>query len=410
VSAKGTKRRSPGEGGAYSYKTREGLRWYWKAVIAKAGGTREPTVRRGFATKADALDAMREALGESKRGTFVDPSRQMLAVHLDEWLAGLRLEASTIASYRIIIRCHVKPYIGDVPLASLTTARIDALYRQLEREGRRDTKGDLAGKGLGPSTVRYVHTVLSAALAAAVNAGQLRANPAAKAHPPTEKQVKAQQREMQPWTAGQLAAFLDWSKDHSSYHVLWMVLAMTGMRRGEALGLRWRDVDLDASTIAVRRGARMIRYKGEPGEVHEGPTKGHKARVVDIDAATVAVLRGWRRERGGMALQLARDDALVFGNVEDGLRNPEHVSQTFKAAVARCRRALGDDALPAIRLHDLRHTCASVLLSSGVPVKVVSERLGHASPSITLSIYAHVMPGDQKAAANLLAGLVGEQG
>ena len=111
-----------------------------------------------------------------------------------------------------------------------------------------------------------------------------------------------------------------------------------------------------------------------------------------------------------MALQLARDDALVFGNVEDGLRNPEHVSQTFKAAVARCRRALGDDALPAIRLHDLRHTCASVLLSSGVPVKVVSERLGHASPSITLSIYAHVMPGDQKAAANLLAGLVGEQG
>jgi hypothetical protein len=102
VSAKGTKRRSPGEGGAYSYKTREGLRWYWKAVIAKAGGAREPTVRRGFATKADALDAMREALGESKRGTFVDPSRQMLGVHLDEWLAGLRLEASTIASYRII--------------------------------------------------------------------------------------------------------------------------------------------------------------------------------------------------------------------------------------------------------------------------------------------------------------------
>jgi integrase len=235
-------------------------------------------VRRGYLTRAAALAGMREALGESERGEFVDPSRQVLGGYLDEWLAGLRLEASTIASYRIIIRCHVKPYIGDVPLASLTTARIDALYRQLEREGRRDTKGELAGKGLGLSTVRYVHTVLSAALAAAVSAGQLRANPAARAHPPTGKQVKAQQREMQPWTAGQLAAFLGWSKEHSSYHVLWLVLAMTGMRRGEALGLRWRDVDLDAGTIAVRRGARMIRYKGEPGEIHEGPTKGHKAR------------------------------------------------------------------------------------------------------------------------------------
>ena len=408
MTAKGTKRRSPGEGGAYSYRTRDGLRWYWKAVIAKAGGAREPTVRRGFLTKAAALDAMREALGESKRGTFVEPSRQVLGAHLDDWLAGLRLEASTVASYRIIIRCHITPYIGAVPLASLTTARIDALYRQLERAGRRDTKGELAGKGLGPSTVRYVHIVLSASLSAAVDAGQLRSNPAAKAHPPTEKQVKAQQREMHPWTAGQLAAFLGWSKEHSSYHVLWLLLAMTGMRRGEALGLHWRDVNLDAGTIAVRRGARMIRYKGEPGEVHEGPTKGHKARVVDIDAATMSVLRGWRRERGGMALQLARDEALVFGTIENGLRNPEHVSQTFKDAVARCRRALGDETLPAIRLHDLRHTCASVLLSSGVPVKVVSERLGHANPSITLSIYAHVLPGDQKAAADLLAGLVGE--
>jgi integrase len=406
VSARGRKRRSPGEGGAYSYKTREGPRWYWKAVITKADGSRKPVVRRGYLTRAAALAGMREALGESERGEFIDPSRQLLGGYLDEWLAGLRLEASTIASYRIIIRCHVKPYIGDVPLASLTTARIDALYRQLEREGRRDTKGELAGKGLGLSTVRYVHTVLSAALAAAVSAGQLRANPAAKAHPPTGKQVKAQQREMHPWTTGQLAAFLGWSKEHSSYHVLWLVLAMTGMRRGEALGLRWRDVDLDAGTIAVRRGARMIRYKGEPGEVHEGPTKGHKARVVDVDAATVAVLRGWRRERGTMALQLARDDALVFGTIENGLRNPEHVSQTFKAAVARCRRALGDGALPMIRLHDLRHTHATLLLAAGKRVEVVSERLGHASPMITLTVYAHVRPGDQRDAAEVLASLL----
>ena len=215
-------------------------------------------------------------------------------------------------------------------------------------------------------------------------------------------------REMRPWTAAQLASFLGWSREHSSYHALWSMLAMTGMRRGEALALRWRDIELEAGTVAVRRGARMIRYKGERGAVYEGPTKNHRARVIDLDVGTVALLRSWRRERGALALQLARDDALVFGTAEGALRDPEYTSQAWKDAVARCRRALGDDAVPAIRLHDLRHTHASVLLSSGVPVKVVSERLGHASPSITLGVYAHVMPGDQRAAADLLAGLVGE--
>ena len=320
--------------------------------------------------------------------------------------AGLRLAPSTVASYRILIRCHISPYLGSVPLASLTTAKIDALYRKLEREGRRDTRGELTGKGLGPSTVRYVHVVLSAALSAAVGAGQLRANPAAKAKPPTASQAKAP--EMTCWSDAQLAAFLGWAKGHSSYYPLWHVLAMTGMRRGEALALRWRDIDLDAGTITVRRSAHMIRYKGEPGGVHEGPTKTGKVRVVDIADPTAAMLRAWRLERAGMALQLARDGALVFGSLEGTHRNPEHVSQAFKAAVARCRRALGEDTLPELALHGLRHTHATSLLRSGEQVRVVQERLGHANVSVTIGIYGHAMPGDQRAAADRLAARLGE--
>jgi len=402
------RRRSPGEGGAYSYPTNAGMRWYWKAPITKADGTRKPVVRRGHLTKKAALAAMREALADSDCGKFVDPSRQALGAYLDAWLAGLRVEDSTAACYRHLLRRHVQPYLGEIPVASLTAARLDAHYRLLERQGRLDTAGRPTGRGLGPNTIRKIHAVLSAALSAAVDTAQLRANPAAKAHPPTIMQVRAAMREMRPWTAAQLASFLGWSREHSSYHALWSMLAMTGMRRGEALALRWRDIDLEAGTVAVRRGARMIRYKGERGAVYEGPTKNHRARVIDLDVGTVALLRSWRRERGALALQLARDDALVFGTAEGALRDPEYTSQAWKDAVARCRRALGDDAVPAIRLHDLRHTHASVLLSSGVPVKVVSERLGHASPSITLGVYAHVMPGDQRAAADLLAGLVGE--
>jgi len=126
------------------------------------------------------------------------------------------------------------------------------------------------------------------------------------------------------------------------------------------------------------------------------------------DAATVAVLRVHRRERGAVALQLARDDALVFGDHEGRYLHSERFTRTFRAEVARCRKAIGDQALPEIRLHDLRHTHATLLLAKGVPVKVVSERLGHASPTITLQVYAHVMPGNQRDAADLFARLVRE--
>jgi integrase len=183
------------------------------------------------------------------------PSRQPTGAYLDEWAAGLRLAPSTIASYRKNIRLHIKPALGTVPLAALTTERIDRLYRQLERGGRADHR---QGEGLSPRTVRYVHTILSAALAAAVRTRRLARNPAADASPPTAKQAKAP--EMHPWTAGQLAAFLGWARQHApAGFPLWHVLAFTGMRRGEALALRWRDVDLDGPTVAVLRAYRRER-------------------------------------------------------------------------------------------------------------------------------------------------------
>ena len=114
------------------------------------------------------------------------------------------------------------------------------------------------------------------------------------------------------------------------------------------------------------------------------------------DAATVAVLRVHRRERGAVALQLARDDALVFGDHEGRYLHPERFTRTFRAEVARCRKAIGDQALPEIRLHDLRHTHATLLLTAREPVDIVSERLGHASPVITETVYAHVLPGSQR--------------
>ncbi len=129
--------------------------------------------------------------------------------------------------------------------------------------------------------------------------------------------------------------------------------------------------------------------------------------MIDIDPATVAVLLAHDVERGALAPGLAGDDSLLFGDLEGGHRNGEHVSRQFARDIARSREALGEDALPAIRLHDLRHTHATILLTAREPVHVVSQRLGHASPVITMTVYAHVLPGSQREAAEKFAALVG---
>jgi integrase len=347
MAPKARKRRSPGEGSVWPYQTMAGERW---AIGHPSFGTRRNASGWGK-TKRTAQQALRDMLTDASRGELVDPSRQPLGAYLDEWGAGLRLAPSTIASYRKNIRLHIAPALGTVPLAALTTEQVDRLYRELERGGRADHR---EGEGLSPRTVRYIHTILSSALGAAVKTRRLARNPAADTSPPTAKQAKAP--EMHPWTAGQLAAFLGWAREHApAGFPLWHVLAFTGMRRGEALALRWRDLGLDAATVRIRRSAGMIRNAGESAGVVEGDTKSGKPRLVDLDGPTVAVLRAHKRERGALALQLVRDDALVFGDIEGQHRNPEHVSRQFARDTARCCGELGSDALPGIRLHDLRH-------------------------------------------------------
>jgi integrase len=390
----------------WPYKTKGGAQRY--AVGHPIIGTRrrDKDTGKGWTKYADAAKALSAMIAAAERGELVEPSRQPLGAYLDEWLAGRRLEPSTRASYAKNIRLHLAG-LADVPLSSLTTAGIDKLYRQLETSGRADHR---QGEGLSPRTVRYVATILSAALAAAVESGRLVRNPAARAHPPSAKEARPP--EMHPWTAAQLAAFLSWAaKDGHQHAAAWALLARTGMRRGELLALRYRDVDLDAGTIAVRRSVGVVRVKGEGANLTEGPPKTGKPRVVDIGPATVAVLRAHRRERGTMALQLVAADALVFGDTEGRHLHPERFSRTFSEALARCGRELaeaGVDPPPAIRLHDLRHTHATLLLSAGKPVKVVSERLGHSSAVVTMTVYAHVLPGGQREAADAFDAMLGE--
>ncbi|MDX6307176.1 MAG: hypothetical protein QOI06_222 [Nocardioidaceae bacterium] len=400
------RRRQAGEGGISQYDTKAGPRYLIKYTIVNDDGSKKVVLRRRdkdgqpFLDRKAAAAALGDINAEIRKGSHVVSNKVTVGEYLAEWLDGLRKEPSTVSSYRKNVRLHLTPHIGALRLEQLTGTRLTKLYRQLETSGRVDGQG-----GLSPRTVRYVHTIVHSALGAAVRTGLLARNPADKADPPSAK--SAASPEMRYWSAEELRGFLDWSAARDDeLHVAWLLLAMTGMRRGEALSLRWSDVDWNAGRVSVQRALSLIRNKGEGEQLLIGPPKAGRPRVVDLDPGTVAALKAHRAARGAIALSLARDDAYVLGNLDGSPRHPERFSRSFTTCVAAARRDRGEDTLPAIRLHDVRHTHASLLLRAGTPVKVVSERLGHANPTITLGTYAHVMPGMQREAADRFAALL----
>jgi integrase len=405
------RRRQAGEGtiGAYRLKNGE-LRYLVKYTALLDDGSKKMVVLRRrdsdgnpMFTRKQAADYLGDINAEIRKGAHVLPSHTTVGQFGRLYLNGLGLAPSTMAGYRRIFELHILPRFDGVQLQRVTGTQLNALYRELLQSGRRD---HASGTGVSPKTVRYVHTFFKAMLSEAVRQGLIANNPADRAKPPAPREAKSP--EIHPLTAQQLATFLGWA-DEQGYPdaVAWRVLAFTGVRRGEGLALRWRDFDPDAGRLSVRRSAGLVHRKGAPAQLVEGPTKSGRERVVDLDPQTVDALRRWRVVRAGLSLQLARDDAIIFGDLEGRHQHPGRFTRHFSEALARCARHLGDAAPPRIRLHDLRHTHATLLLANNVPVKVVSERLGHASVTITMEVYAHTMPGMQAEAAAKFASIVG---
>lgn len=227
-----------------------------------------------------------------------------------------------------------------------------------------------------------------------MDAGILGTNIAERAKPPRPNRNGT--RTIECWEPSELAAFLESVKD-TRLEPAWRLSAMTGMRRGEVLGLRWRDVDFDQSRLAVRNAIVSVAY-----EVLESSPKSHQARVIDLDPATAALLQRHRVRQADERAELGSeydDRDLVICSEDGSPIHPQSFSQAFERAVARI-------SVRKIRLHDLRHTHATIAVKAGVPVKVISERLGHESPAFTLKQYAHVVPGMQAEAAEMVAAVV----
>ena len=352
---------------------------------------RRRAIRSGFKTRREAQAAMAKVLVSVEERSYVTPTRVTVREYLQkEWLPAIEhtIRPTTYRSYVQHVDCHIVPHIGSVRLEKLSGATINALYAKLAVSGKRDGK-----KGLSALSIRHVHAVLHRALKDAVRWGRLSRNPIEAADPP---RVNGSAREMKTWSAEQLAAFLAATRD-DRLHALWHLLALTGMRRGEALGLQWDDIDFEAASLSVRRA--LIPNGREV--VMSEPKTARGRRVVALDPGTVAVLKGQaaRQLKEQAQARSWSDTNLLFTREDGEALHPEVVSRFFRQAVKKAM-------LPAIRLHDLRHTHATLALRAGIHPKVVSERLGHASVSITLDTYSHAIPAMQEEAAERIANLV----
>lgn len=348
---------------------------------------------RAGATRRGAERLLADLVKRSHDGDYRAPEKITLGDYLlERWLPTKRaqLRPSSYSSYRRNIEIHVIPHLGHTPLQRLTPEDLDTLYATLLRDGRKNGDG-----GLSPKTVRYIHSIIRKALADAARKGTVARNVAALADPP--KLTAGPRRQMTVWTAGQLRGFLEHIEDHDLYPAFYLA-ANTGMRRGEVLGLRWEHVNLDAARLVVTQAVLSVEYETSVADVKTANSR----RAIDLDARTVTVLRAWRKRQLEQLILAGRGagaTGFVFARTDGGPLHPDFFSQTFE-------RLVGRTDLPRIRLHDLRHTHASILLQAGTPVKVVSERLGHASPAFTLNVYQHVLPGMQSDAAEAFGAAV----
>ena len=306
----------------------------------------------------------------------MDVTTMTLSSYLDEWLelARTQVRASTFQGYMFRCNAYLRPGLGDCLVGELTVPQLNLFFIWLLHQGGED------GGPLKRTTLDGVHRVLRKALGDAVRAGRLGHNPVSRVTLPKHDPDRGLEPDtLQVWDATQAARFLELSVDDHMYGV-WRLALATGMRRGELLGLRWSDVDLSVPQLRVMKSLTHVK-----GMFRLGATKTGRGRVLAIDQTTADIL-------AGLPPPTDPDWPMVFIGRNARPWRPNHVTRRW------CEQWPGLE-LPRIRLHDLRHTHACLLLDQGVPIKVVSERLGHSTTARTLNTYTHVLPAQDHEAA-----------
>ena len=359
-------------------------KWLVRVYMGKnEEGKRKYHNRTIHGNKKAAQAYLNKMLRDKDLGTFVEPSKEYFGKYLDVWLetaAKPRVRAKTFQNYKDLVRLYIKPALGENKLSLITPEQIQSLYNKMLDDE------------LSPKTIKNVHGVLRNALDQAAKWGKLYRNPADLVDLPKQKK-----KEMQAFSPIEANAFLD-AINYSRWKALFSLLLTTGMRPGEALALKWKDVDLDGYKVTVNRT--LTRIAGNWSI--EEPKTSRSRRTIPIPISVVEHLKDFKKEQAAEILQakVYANHGFVFaGKTGDPLDERNIVNRHFKPL-------LKSAGLPIIRLYDLRHTCATLLLSAGENPKVVSERLGHASVTLTMDTYSHVLPDMQEAATKKLEDML----
>ncbi|WP_084665658.1 site-specific integrase [Thermanaeromonas toyohensis] len=349
-------------------------------------GKRKRITKSVKGTKKEAEKEMVRMLNELERGTYVEPSGMTVGEYLLHWLEAYckpNLAPKTLQSYSYIIHQHLIPALGHIKLDKLQPLHLQEYYSKALQSGRKDGKG-----GLSLRSVQYHHRILHEALGHALKWQLVHRNVAEAVEAPRYKRpdVKA----LSPEEVNKLLAKAK-EINHPDYALL-VTAVYTGMRQGELLGLRWQDIDMTAGVAYVRQILQKL--PGQPVMFKEPKTQAGKRQVV-LSPAVIDILKAAKKQQAENRLRLGQayqDYGLVFCR-ENGLPlDPFTVTHRFK----KLAKLAG---FPELRFHDLRHTHATLLLAQGVHPKVVQERLGHRSITLTLDTYSHVLPTLQKEAA-----------
>jgi integrase len=369
----------------------------WEVTVNLGRDPETKRLRRHFFTvrgkKADAERALTAALGQRDQGIDLAPAKITVAEYIRVWLrdyAEHNVAASTLQRYRGIVESHIIPTLGSRRLADLRPIDIQAAYTKwLSPGGRCGSEM----RGLSPRTVLHHHRLLREAFHQAVRWQLLARNPCDAVEPPRPPRAEVQVLDEQG-----VRRMLDAARSEPLY-ALFHTAITTGARLGELLALRWQDVDFERGRVSI---ARTVRRYSDKGYVFSQPKTHRSRRPIALDADTKLVLLEHRRHQIEQRLLVGppyNDQDLVFATATGTVLGDSRVRTTF----GRILRAAG---LKRIRLHDLRHTAATLMLKAGVNPKVVSDRLGHSTISITLDIYSHVLPDMQRDGAEALARMI----
>ncbi len=333
--------------------------------------------------KKDADRRLNELIHQLENGTFVKPGKSTLSEYLNLWLADYckpNLSPRTLELYSYICEKHIVPSLGNILLVDLRPQHLQRLY------------ADKLSSGLSNRTVQIIHVTLHKAIKNAVKVGLLSRNIVEAVDRP-----KIQRQEMRVMTETDLHLFLEYAKD-TPYYALFYASLFTGMRRSELLALRWSDIDLELCQIYVNRSMQYISKADPENRISFKEPKTTKGRrLIALSPSTVITLREHKEKqselRQSLGYDLLSDNDLVFSHYDGSPLLPNTVTHAWIKLIRQC-------GLNGVRLHDARHTHASLLLKQGVHPKIVQERLGHGSIRVTLDTYSHVAPGLQQAAAN----------